>query len=75
MRTKALAEAIILQSLEDLWEPAHRKESIEFLSGEGFRICARLAGMGPEECGKILAMCGMRCGDIAPSLPEGGVRV
>ncbi len=32
MNIKALAEAVILQSLEDLWNAAHRTESIEFFS-------------------------------------------
>jgi hypothetical protein len=41
-----IAEAIILQAIEDLWSAAHRKESIEFFTGEGFAICARIAGMG-----------------------------
>lgn len=40
---KKLAEAIILQAIEDLWSRAHRKESIEFFKGEGFRQCADMA--------------------------------
>ena len=43
---KHLAEAIILQAIEDLWSPQHRGESIEFFLGEGFAKCAELAGMG-----------------------------
>jgi hypothetical protein len=43
---RKLAEAIILQAIEDLWSPVHRKESIEFFTGEGFVICARVVGMG-----------------------------
>lgn len=41
-----IAEAIILQAVEDLWSPVHRKESIEFFTGEGFVICSKLVGMG-----------------------------
>ena len=41
-----IVEAIILQAIEDLWSPVHRKESIEFFTGEGFAICARIVGMG-----------------------------
>ena len=41
-----IAEAIILQAIEDLWSAVHRKESIEFFTGEGFAICARIVGMG-----------------------------
>jgi len=43
---RKLAEAIILQAIEDLWSPVHRKESIEFFTGEGFAICARIVGLG-----------------------------
>jgi len=46
---RKLAEAIILQAVEDLWSPVHRKESIEFFTGEGFVICARIVGMGLYE--------------------------
>jgi len=45
MSLKTLAKAIILQSLEDLWSPIHRKRSIQFLSGEGFRLASEIAGM------------------------------
>jgi hypothetical protein len=40
-----LAEAIILQSIEDLWEEKQRGDCIAFLRGEGFSVCADLAGM------------------------------
>jgi hypothetical protein len=41
----ALAEAIILQSLEDLWSKTQKDKSIAFFTGEGFHICAEIAGM------------------------------
>ncbi len=47
-KMKGLAEAIILQSLEDLWDPDHREESLEFFRGEGFRTCTEAAGISPE---------------------------
>ena len=40
-----LAEAIILQSIEDLWSPIHKKKSIDFFKGEGFRLAAEMAEM------------------------------
>jgi len=43
---RKIAEAIILQAVEDLWNPVYRKESIEFFTGEGFAICAKIVGMG-----------------------------
>jgi len=48
-QSKKIAEAIILQAIEDLWVPVHKKESIEFFAGEGFAICAKLVGMGLYE--------------------------
>jgi hypothetical protein len=45
-RLAALAEAIILQSLEDLWSNKSQKnKSLAFFTGEGFRICAEMADM------------------------------
>ncbi len=43
MSFKHLAEAVILQSIEDLWNPCYRKESKVFLYGEGFRMYADIA--------------------------------
>ncbi|MDA8088133.1 MAG: hypothetical protein M0Z75_15720 [Nitrospiraceae bacterium] len=53
---KSLAEAIILQSMEDFWGNAYREESIEFFKGEGFRVCAEIAGMGQDDQSKVLEM-------------------
>jgi hypothetical protein len=44
-KTRKLAEAVILQAIEDLWEPAQREESLEFFMGEGFEICSSIAGI------------------------------
>ncbi len=41
----ALAEAIIMQSLEDLWSKTQKNKSLAFFTGEGFHICAEMAGM------------------------------
>jgi hypothetical protein len=54
MGVRTLAESIILQSMEDLSDTSHRAESLEFFSGEGFRICAQMAGMKSEEQVKVL---------------------
>lgn len=53
---KSLAEAIILQSMEDFWSNAYRHESVEFFKGEGFKVCAEIAGMGHAEQSKVLEM-------------------
>jgi hypothetical protein len=46
---RKIAEAIILQAVEDLWSAVHRQESIEFFTGEGFMICAQVVGLGTYE--------------------------
>jgi hypothetical protein len=43
MGYRSLAEAVILQSLEDLSDPRHREESREFFSGDGFKIYSGIA--------------------------------
>ncbi len=53
---KSLAEAIILQSMEDFWGNTYKEESLEFFKGEGFKVCAEIAGMGTEEQYKVLEM-------------------
>jgi dihydrofolate reductase len=44
-KIRALAEAVILQSIEDLWSKAKRKRSVEFFMGDGFSLYADMAGM------------------------------
>lgn len=56
MDTRALAEAVILQGIEDLWDEKHRKESISLFSSKDFSILADLARMSPEERLTILKM-------------------
>ena len=53
-RTKALAEAIILQSIEDLWSEKEKSRCIDFFTGEGFHTCAKMAGMDFHEQVKVL---------------------
>ncbi len=56
MGVNNLAEAIILQSIEDLWSEKQRKECIDFFKGEGFCICAGIAGMNLTEQIRLLNM-------------------
>jgi hypothetical protein len=56
MGVRTLAESLILQSMEDISDASHRAESLEFFSGEGFRICAQMAGMKAEDQVKVLEM-------------------
>ena len=55
---KSLAEAVILQSIEDLWSPSHRDESKDFFEGDGFKICAEIAEMNSIKQFKFLYLLG-----------------
>ena len=55
-QVKKIAEAIILQAIEDLWRPAHKKESVAFFNGEGFEICANLVDFGLHEKLKLIQL-------------------
>ena len=54
MGVKKLAEAIILQSIEDLYDGRHRTGSVDFFTGESFHTCARMAGLSTGEKLKVL---------------------
>ncbi len=58
MGYKSLAEAVILQSIEDLWSPSHKNESKNFFEGDGFKICAEIAGMNSLKQYKFLHLLG-----------------
>ena len=54
MINKRLAEAIILQALDDLYDPSLLDNSVEFFSGRGYLECAAIAGMDHNEIMGIL---------------------
>ena len=45
MSLKTLAEAVIIQSAEDIMDKHQQEEAVAFFGGEGFRICSWIAGM------------------------------
>ena len=45
MSVRHLAEAAILQSIEDLWDPVHFERSKDFFNGDAFDLCSELAGL------------------------------
>jgi len=61
LRLKNLSEAIIVQSVEDLWSPTHKKDSTDFFMGEGFRLASEMAGMSAVDRLRLLLML-RRCG-------------
>ena len=56
MGLRDLSVAIILQAASDLLDTPRDKNSLEFFSGEGFRLCAELAKMEHNEKIKFLTM-------------------
>ncbi len=58
MGIESLAEAIILQSLDDLLSHDYEYESREFFDGEGFKLCAEIAGIDSIKKCKLLDMLG-----------------
>ena len=58
MGFRSLAEAVILQSLEDLWSPSYRKQSKEFFVGDGFKLYAEIAELTSLKKFKIIHLTG-----------------
>ncbi len=72
---KGLAEAILLQSMEDLWVDEERSACMDFFSGEGFRICSEIAGMSSDDKVKILNMViDVACQNPGKDKKTGGIR-
>ena len=67
---KSLAEAVILQSLEDLWNPDYKVESKEFFEGVGFKICSDIADIDSCKQFKILYLLGGRKHAETAKLPR-----
>ncbi len=42
---RSFAEAIILQSIEDLWNPVCKRGSLMFFEGDWFVLCSEIAGI------------------------------
>lgn len=49
MGLRKLAEAVILQSMEDLFEDARRDDNIRFFTSSDFHVFAEMAGMDTED--------------------------
>jgi len=70
-KMRNLAEAIILQSVEDLWDAKQKSDCLTFFRGESFGICAEIAGMTEHEQAMMLQLVsasaqGKRCFTICP---------
>jgi hypothetical protein len=58
MNIRNIAELIILQCIEDLWNERESSGSADFFAGEGFPLCAGIAGMNLNDQGRLLNMVG-----------------
>jgi hypothetical protein len=56
MKMRNLAEAIILQSVEDLWDAKQKDDCLTFFYGESFGMCAEMAGMNTHEQERMLKL-------------------
>ena len=56
MGMKSLAEAIIMQSITDLWKEDERENCLKFLKGEDFSVCAEMAGMSLPDQIKLMTL-------------------
>ncbi|MHB8881062.1 MAG: hypothetical protein ACYC69_06060 [Thermodesulfovibrionales bacterium] len=53
---KNLADAIIMQAIEDLWSEEDKRQSIDFFTGEGFLLCSTATGMVPYDQVRLLSL-------------------
>ena len=58
MNIRNIAELIILQCIEDLWNERESSGSADFFAGEGFPLCAGIAGMDLNDQGRLLNLVG-----------------
>jgi hypothetical protein len=58
MMAKNLAEAIVLQSIEDLWDKKESRDCFSFFKGEGFPLCADIASIPLADRRKLLSLIG-----------------
>lgn len=53
---KNLAEAILLQTIEDIWDKNQQKTCLTFFNSRCFSLCADIAGISIHDRNKILSM-------------------
>lgn len=58
MSFRNLAEAVILQSLEDLCTPEYREENVAFFRGDAFKIYADIAELNSFNKVKTMKLTG-----------------
>lgn len=56
MIIKTLAERILLQALEDLWDDDQRSEAVQFFRRESFILCAEMADMHVYDQVRLLTL-------------------
>jgi hypothetical protein len=56
MSVRTLSEQVIVQVVEDLFDPATRAEAVDFFRGDGFHFFADVSGMNARDKGKLLVL-------------------
>jgi hypothetical protein len=64
MGVKSLAEGILCQSLEDLWDDDLRDESLAFFASSDFSSCAQLARMNVTDQIELLTLVSRVIGEL-----------
>jgi hypothetical protein len=64
MNRKKFAEALVFQCMEDLYDPRHMQQSMDFFSGDGFQLVAAMAEMSSDDRVRLLRMVGKQVGKI-----------
>ncbi len=59
-----LAEAVILQALEDLWSERYKEDSISFFAGNDFFIWSSIAGLDVRKQYMILLIVSRRLNEF-----------
>jgi hypothetical protein len=63
-QVKEIAEAMMLQAIEDIWLPGKKRESPEFFGGNGFTDCADIIGMSLYERQRVLQLVQQACRSV-----------
>ena len=56
MNVKNIAELIMLQCVEDLWDVREERDSRKFFQGKRFQLCAEIANMSQHDQSQLLHM-------------------
>jgi hypothetical protein len=68
MNIRNIAELIMLQCIEDLWDEREVCGSADFFRDEGFPLCAGIAGLDPHDQDSLLNIIDKSMRGVAESI-------